>query len=113
MAEVASAKRTNRPEPAGLQGRHGSKWQVMSQFEFLRRSRNDRISWVFMDYPRSADELAGLKAFLTRLESGQLRVIRVSSLDVTQDEIAVLKREIELLERILKRSKGGIGQPRK
>jgi hypothetical protein len=56
--------------------------------------------------PSATDELAGLRQFLKRLESGELRLSR-GQLDVTQDEIAVLKREIAFLEKVIARNRGG------
>jgi hypothetical protein len=47
-------------------------------------------------------ELAWLRQFLSRLESKELTLSR-GRVDVTQDEISVLKREIAHLERILAR----------
>jgi hypothetical protein len=59
-----------------------------------------------MDKPHTADELAGLRQFLERLESGYVR-LRRNQVDVTKSEVAFLKREIANLERILSRSKSG------
>ena len=53
----------------------------------------------------TADELKAVKDFLSRLESGEMRLIR-SGKDVTQNEIAILRREIAFLEKILARLKG-------
>jgi hypothetical protein len=53
-----------------------------------------------MDKLRPADELAGLRQFLERLESGYVR-LRRNQVDVTRSEIGILKREIARLERIL------------
>jgi len=59
-----------------------------------------------MDEPRPTDELAGLRLFLGKLESKELTLGR-KGVDVTQDEIVVLKREIAHLEQILARSNSG------
>ena len=48
------------------------------------------------------EELTGLRQFLSKLESRELTLSR-GRLDVTQDEISVLNREIAHLERILAR----------
>jgi hypothetical protein len=50
------------------------------------------------------DELAGLRQFLEKLESGYLR-LRRNQIDVTKSEVDVLKLEITHLERILGRTK--------
>ncbi len=54
-----------------------------------------------------ADELAGLRRFLERLESPETRLFR-NQIDVTDSEINILKREIAYLDRIFAsmRSKG-------
>jgi hypothetical protein len=46
-----------------------------------------------MDKLRPVDELAGLRQFLERLESGYVR-LRRNQVDVTRSEIGILKREI-------------------
>jgi ribosomal protein L29 len=56
-----------------------------------------------------ADELTQLRAFLGRLESGELR-LRRNHTDVTKQEISILKREIAYLETVLKRLKAGEGK---
>lgn len=57
----------------------------------------------FMDEARPTDELAGLRQFLNKLESGDMS-LRRKGVDVTQAEIAILKREIVHLEKIVARS---------
>jgi hypothetical protein len=57
-----------------------------------------------MDQPHPAHELASLRDFLKRLESNELS-LRRKGIDVTQEEFAVLKREIDHLEGILARAK--------
>lgn len=57
-----------------------------------------------MAEPHPADELKGLRQFLEGLESGKT-IIRRGGKDVSRDEIAILKREIAHLERIIARSK--------
>ena len=54
----------------------------------------------------NGDELAWLRGFLNRLESKELRLTR-SGVDVSQDEIEVLKREIAHLERVMGRQQQG------
>jgi hypothetical protein len=54
-----------------------------------------------MNDSRITDELAGLRAFLKRLENTELRLVR-NGVDVSNDEIEVLKREIAHLEAVLK-----------
>ncbi len=56
---------------------------------------------------RPADELAGLRRFLERLESPETSLFR-NQIDVTESEINILKREIAYLDRIFAtmRSKG-------
>ena len=49
-----------------------------------------------------ADELAGLKSFLARLESGSMKLSEYGK-DLTQKEIGVLKLEIKHLEDVLAR----------
>jgi len=62
-----------------------------------------------MDEPRPIiKELAGLRQFLNSLEDGSLKLAR-RGVDVTQEEIGVLKREIEHLEKVLDRTKPGGG----
>ena len=62
-----------------------------------------------MDAPRPIlKELAGLRQFLSSLEDGSLKLSR-HGVDVTQEEIGVLKREIEHLEKVLARTKLGSG----
>ena len=58
-----------------------------------------------MDEPR-LDALVGLRLFLEKLKSKELTLQR-KGVDVTQDEIVVLKREIAYLERAIARLKGG------
>jgi hypothetical protein len=57
-----------------------------------------------MEQPRPAQELASLRDFLRRLESNELS-LRRKGIDVTREEVAVLKREIDHLEGILARAK--------
>jgi hypothetical protein len=52
-----------------------------------------------------AEELATLRDFLARLEDGRLQLGR-SGRSVTKDEIAVVRREIAFLEKILARLEG-------
>ena len=59
-----------------------------------------------MDEGYRTDELAGLRQFLERLESGSLR-LRRNQFDVTKIEIGFLKLEIGRLERILGRAVSG------
>ena len=55
-----------------------------------------------MDKPHPTDELAGLRQFLERLESGHMTLrLRHNHIDVTTHEIGILKREIAYLEQIL------------
>jgi hypothetical protein len=51
-----------------------------------------------------ADELKGLRQFLEKLESGELRLHR-NHIDITKTEAAVVKREIAHLEKVLARLK--------
>jgi hypothetical protein len=51
---------------------------------------------------RPSDELIGLRDLLARLESGSLKMSRAGQ-DVTQQEFAVLKREMAHLEMVLAR----------
>lgn len=57
--------------------------------------------------PLAADELAGLRRFLERLESEETAVFR-NNIDVTESEISILRREIAYLDRVFAgiRSKG-------
>jgi hypothetical protein len=57
-----------------------------------------------MEQPRPAQELASLRDFLRRLESNELS-LRRKGIDVTHEEVAVLKREIDHLDGILARAK--------
>jgi hypothetical protein len=57
-----------------------------------------------MSKPRPIDELAALRQFLGKLESGYLRLCR-NQVDVTKSEADILKREIANLERIIVRAK--------
>ena len=59
-----------------------------------------------MDEPHPADELAGLRQFLERLESGYMR-LRRNQVDVTKSESGILKHVIARLERILGRAELG------
>jgi hypothetical protein len=52
------------------------------------------------DEPHMTDELAGLRQFQEKLESGHMR-LRRNQIDVTKSESTILKREISNLERIL------------
>ncbi len=54
----------------------------------------------------AADELAGLRHFLKRLESGDMK-LTINSVDSTQQEIDILKHEIARLERVMARFKSG------
>jgi hypothetical protein len=63
----------------------------------------DSVAFIFHE-PHSGDELDGLRRFLERMQSGEL-TLHVKGRDVTKDEIAVLKREIAHLERIVARGK--------
>jgi hypothetical protein len=60
----------------------------------------------FMDESPAADELSGLRHFLKRLESGDMK-LTVNGVDSTQHEIDILKREIAHLERVIARFKSG------
>jgi hypothetical protein len=53
-----------------------------------------------MNRPRPTEELAVLRQFLGKLESGYLR-LRRNQVDVTKSEADILKREISNLERII------------
>ena len=59
-----------------------------------------------MDESPAADELAGLRHFLKRLESGDMK-LTVNDIDDTQHEIDILKHEIARLERVIARFKSG------
>jgi hypothetical protein len=48
------------------------------------------------------DELAGLRHLLDALESGSMKLL-LNGRDVTQDEVAKLKPDIEYLESVLAR----------
>jgi polyhydroxyalkanoate synthesis regulator phasin len=52
----------------------------------------------------TSNELDGLRRYLAALQSGT--TIRRGNVDVTQQEIAALKREIDYLESVLARLKG-------
>jgi hypothetical protein len=52
-----------------------------------------------------SEELRGLRQYLRRLEYRQIRV-KQGSIDVTSQQIAVLRRAIERLERTLSRLSG-------
>jgi dihydroorotase len=54
----------------------------------------------------TTDELSHLRDFLRRLESGEL-VLKASGEDVTQQEIAVVRREMAFLEGVLARLRAG------
>jgi uncharacterized small protein (DUF1192 family) len=54
----------------------------------------------------AADELAGLRHFLKRLESGDMK-LTINSVDSTQQEIDILKHEIGRLEQVIARFKSG------
>jgi hypothetical protein len=53
-----------------------------------------------------ADELAGLRSFLARLESGSMKLSEYGK-DLTQKEIGILKLEIKHLEDVLARLRKG------
>jgi hypothetical protein len=59
-----------------------------------------------MDHPHPDDELAGLRKFLKALETGDLTISR-KGVDISQDEIVVIKRDIAFLEKIIARNKAG------
>ena len=63
----------------------------------------DSIPFIIYE-PHPGDELDGLRRFLERMQSGEL-TLHVKGRDATKDEIAVLKREIAHLERIVARGK--------
>jgi hypothetical protein len=52
------------------------------------------------------DELAGLRRFLDALETGSMKLLR-NNKDVTQEEVAKLKPDIEYLESVLARIRSG------
>ena len=56
-----------------------------------------------MDTQRPSEELIGLRQYLARIEAGELRLSQ-RQVDVTRDEIAVLKREIAFLEKVIVRN---------
>jgi exonuclease VII small subunit len=60
-----------------------------------------------MDESPAADELAGLRQFLKRLESGDMK-LTVNGLDSTENEIDILKLEIARLERVISRFKSAV-----
>lgn len=60
-----------------------------------------------MDDPYTADELTNLRKFVEKLEAGVL-AIRRDNIDVTKQQIRILKREIEFLEGILARRKADV-----
>lgn len=75
-----------------------------------RRIAGSRVRSLARSYmaPYSArmsvrTELAELRNLLRALETGAMRIVR-SSDDVTQREAAILKREIDNIERALKRA---------
>ena len=59
-----------------------------------------------MEESPAADELAGLRHFLKRLVSGDMK-LTVNGVDSTQHEIDILEREIAHLERVIARFKSG------
>ena len=59
-----------------------------------------------MDESPAADELAGLRHFLKRLESGELKLM-TNGVDGTQHEIDILTHEIARLQQIIARFKSG------
>lgn len=63
-----------------------------------------------MTMPHPIDELAALREFLDRLESGQTRMVK-SGVDVTKTEAAVVRREIAHLEKVIERLKSGKASP--
>jgi hypothetical protein len=74
-----------------------------SEFDSLGE-RPASLYYGVMEQPRPAQELASLRDFLRRLESSELS-LRRKGIDVTHEEVAVLKREIDHLEGILARAK--------
>jgi hypothetical protein len=59
-----------------------------------------------MDESPAADELAGLRHFLKRLESGELK-LTINGVDGTQHETYILTHEIARLQQIIARFKSG------
>ena len=59
-----------------------------------------------MDESPAADELAGLRHFLKRLESSELK-LTINGVDGTQHEIDILTQEIARLQQIIARFKSG------
>jgi hypothetical protein len=59
-----------------------------------------------VDESPAADELAGIRHFLKRLECGDMK-LTVNGVDGTQHEIDILKHEIVRLERVIARFKSG------
>jgi hypothetical protein len=59
-----------------------------------------------VDESPAADELAGLRHLLKRLESGDMK-LTVNDVDDTQREIDILKHEIARLARVIARFKSG------
>jgi hypothetical protein len=56
-----------------------------------------------MDTQRPSEELVGLRQYLARIEAGELRLSQ-RQVDVSRDEIAVLKLEIAFLEKVIVRN---------
>jgi hypothetical protein len=52
------------------------------------------------------DELASLRRFLDALETGSMKLLR-NNKDITQEEVAKLKPDIEYLESVLARIRSG------
>ena len=52
------------------------------------------------------DELAGLRRLLDALETGSMKLLQNNN-DVTQEEVAKLKPDIEYLESVLARIRSG------
>ena len=63
-----------------------------------------------MDEFPAADELAGLRHFLKRLESGDMK-LTVNGIDGMQHEIDILKHEIARLERVIARLNPAVRMP--
>jgi hypothetical protein len=63
----------------------------------------DNVAFIIHE-PHPGDELDGLRRFLDRMQSGELTLL-VKGRDATKDEMAVLKREIARLERIIARGR--------
>jgi hypothetical protein len=59
-----------------------------------------------VDESPAADELAGFRHFLKKLESGDMK-LTVNDVDGTQHEIDILKHEIARLARVIARFKSG------